>query len=152
MELLKGKENIEKAKSLEVAEEAREESWKYPSFVGELFTGKVRWDLIFPYPIQEESDKKVGDEFLKKLEAFFDLVFIDAHKPDYINYWEECLPKVRKSGLIVVDNVLWSGRVLNPKDESDFAIDKFNKHIINDSRVEVVMLTVRDGITLAMKL
>ncbi len=49
MELLTGKENLEKAKSLEVAEEAREESWKYPSFVGDLFTGKVHWELIFPY-------------------------------------------------------------------------------------------------------
>ena len=70
MELLTGKENLEKAKSLEVAEEAREESWKYPSFVGDLFTGKVHWELIFPYPAQEESDKKIGDEFLKKLENF----------------------------------------------------------------------------------
>ncbi len=70
MELLKGKENEQKAKSLEVAEAAREESWKYPSFVGDLFTGKVRWDLIFPFPEQEATDKKIGDEFLKKLEAF----------------------------------------------------------------------------------
>ena len=70
MELLSGKDNIEKAKSLEVAEEAREESWKYPSFVGELFTGKVHWELVFPYPAQDEADKKIGDEFLKKLETF----------------------------------------------------------------------------------
>src|SRR3989338_8730521 len=70
MELLKGKDNVEKAKSLEVAEEAREESWKYPSFVGDLFTGKVRWDLIFPYPAQDEADQKIGDDFLRKLEAF----------------------------------------------------------------------------------
>jgi hypothetical protein len=70
MELLKGKDNIEKAKSLEVAEEAREEAGRYPSFVGDLFTGRVRWDLIFPYPAQDEADKKVGDEFLAKLEPF----------------------------------------------------------------------------------
>ncbi len=56
--------------SLEVAEESREESWKHPSFVGDLFTGKVRWDLVFPYPEQEASDRKIGDEFLKKLETF----------------------------------------------------------------------------------
>src|SRR3989338_7572693 len=70
MELLKGKDNVEKAKSLEVAEEAREESWKYPSFVGDLFTGKVRWDLIFPYPAQDRDDEKIGDDFLRKLESF----------------------------------------------------------------------------------
>src|SRR3990167_5982574 len=67
MDLVKDKE---KAKSLEVAEEAREEAWKYPSFVGDLFTGKIRWDLVFPYPEQEAGDKKVGDAFLEKLEAF----------------------------------------------------------------------------------
>ena len=70
MELLKGKENIEKAKSLDVAEEAREEVWKHPSFVGRLFTGKVDWPLLFPFPEQDEADKKIGDEFLKKLEVF----------------------------------------------------------------------------------
>ena len=96
----------------------------------------------------------LGDaiESLKKLSGFFDLVFIDAHKPDYIKYWEECIPKVRQGGLLIADNVLWSGRVLNPKDESDIAIDKFNKHVAKDSRVEAVMLTVRDGLILAYKL
>lgn len=88
MELLKGKENLEKAKSLEVAEEAREETWKHPSFVGDLFMGKVRWDLIFPYPAQSEADKKIGDEFLKKLENFLkarvdaDAIDRDSQIPD----------------------------------------------------------------------
>jgi len=70
MELLKGKENAEKAKSLDVAEDAREQTWKNPSFVGELFGGKIRWDLIFPFPEQSPEDKKIGDEFVAKLEAF----------------------------------------------------------------------------------
>ncbi len=70
MELLKGKENQEKQKSLDVAEEAREQSWKHPSFVGELFTGKVNWELLFPFPDQDDTDKKIGDEFVKKLETF----------------------------------------------------------------------------------
>ncbi len=70
MDLLKGKDNIEKAKSLEVAEEAREESWKYPSFVGDMFSGRMRWDILFPYPEQGGEDKKIGDEFVAKLEAF----------------------------------------------------------------------------------
>ncbi len=70
MELLKGAENAEKAKSLEVAEEAREEVWKYPSFVAALFTGKISWDLVFPFPEQDAADKNIGDEFVKKVEAF----------------------------------------------------------------------------------
>ncbi|MBI4971581.1 MAG: acyl-CoA dehydrogenase family protein [Candidatus Omnitrophica bacterium] len=60
----------EKAKSMELAEESRELEWKYPSFVSELFSGKLRWDLIHPFPEQDPEDKKVGDEFLAKLEKF----------------------------------------------------------------------------------
>ncbi|MBI4353390.1 MAG: acyl-CoA dehydrogenase family protein [Candidatus Omnitrophica bacterium] len=59
-----------KARSLEVAEAAREEAGRYPSFVGDLFMGKVRWDLLFPFPEQDENDRKIGDEFLEKLENF----------------------------------------------------------------------------------
>lgn len=70
MELLKGKENAEKAKSLDVAEEAREESGKLPSFVGDLFMGRMRWELAFPFPEQDEADKKIGDELLLKLGSF----------------------------------------------------------------------------------
>ena len=70
MELLKGKENAEKAKSLEVAEEAREDAGKLPSFVGDLFTGRIDWEFLFPFPEQDPADKKTGDEFLKKLEVF----------------------------------------------------------------------------------
>lgn len=70
MELLKGKENAEKNKSLEVAEDAREQTWVQPSFVGELFTGKINWQLIFPFPEQDPQDKKIGDEYLAKLGDF----------------------------------------------------------------------------------
>ncbi|MCG3176745.1 MAG: putative acyl-CoA dehydrogenase FadE10 [Candidatus Omnitrophica bacterium] len=70
MELLKGKENAEKAKSLEVAEDSREEVWKHPSFVGDLFQGKVRWELISPFPAQSAEDKAIGDAFLAKLGDF----------------------------------------------------------------------------------
>jgi len=90
-------------------------------------------------------------ETLKTIEGSFDLVFIDADKENYINYWELCLPKTRRGGLLVVDNVLWSGGVLDPKDETDRAIAKFNRHVSRDKRVEVVMLPVRDGLTLAWK-
>lgn len=90
-------------------------------------------------------------ESLKSIYGLFDMVFIDADKPNYINYWELCVPKVKTSGLILADNVLWSGRVLNPKNENDIALDSFNKHVLSDNRVEVVMLTIRDGLTLAYK-
>lgn len=70
MELLQGKENAEKAKSLDVAEEARETSWDNPSFVGRLFTGRVDWNNIFPFPEQSDEDRKIGDAYLAKLGDF----------------------------------------------------------------------------------
>ena len=88
---------------------------------------------------------------LNELEGPFDLVFIDADKENYIRYWELCLKKVAQGGILVIDNVLWSGRVLKPKSETDHAIVKFNRHVLRDKRVEVVMIPIRDGITLALK-
>ena len=83
------------------------------------------------------------------LDGPFDLVFIDADKGGYIDYWEAIVPIVRKGGLIVADNVLWSGRVLDPQEPDDKALAAFNKHVAADDRVEQVMLPVRDGITVA---
>jgi len=88
---------------------------------------------------------------LANLPGPFDMVFIDADKANYRHYWDACLPKVRQGGLIVVDNVLWSGRVLAPASEDDRAIADFNDYAVKDPRVECVMLTVRDGVTLAKK-
>ncbi len=85
---------------------------------------------------------------LKTLTGPFDLVFIDADKENYIAYYERCLDLLSPRGIIVVDNVLWSGRVLDPKDESDRAIVAFNQHVKNDGRVEHALLTVRDGLML----
>ncbi len=83
------------------------------------------------------------------LDGPFDLVFIDADKGGYIDYWEAVVPIVRKDGVIVADNVLWSGRVLDPRDPDDKALASFNEHVAADGRVEQVMLPVRDGITVA---
>ena len=104
-------------------------------------------------PHGKKIELKLGPalETLKTIEGLFDLVFIDADKMNYINYWELCLPKIRRGGLLVIDNVLWSGSVLNPEDETERAIDEFNKHVCTDKRVEVVMLPIRDGVTLAWK-
>ena len=88
---------------------------------------------------------------LKKLSGSFDMVFIDADKENYLNYYEVLLPIIRPGGLIVVDNVLWSGRVLDPKEPSDYAIHSFNQRVMHDHRVENVMLTIRDGVSLLRK-
>jgi predicted O-methyltransferase YrrM len=85
-------------------------------------------------------------ESLKTLSGPFDFAFIDADKENYWNYYEAIFPMIVPGGLIVVDNVLWSGRVLNPVDASDKAIHQFNERVVQDVRVEPVMLTVRDGI------
>jgi caffeoyl-CoA O-methyltransferase len=88
-------------------------------------------------------------EELQALEGPFDMVFIDADKESYVDYYEQVLPKISEKGFIVADNVLWSGRVLDPDgDESTQAIKAFNDHVAADERVEYLMLTVRDGMTL----
>jgi caffeoyl-CoA O-methyltransferase len=84
-------------------------------------------------------------------ERLFDLVFIDADKENYIAYYERTLPLLRPGGLLVADNVLWSGNVLDPRQESDHAIVAFNQRVQNDDRVDNVLLTVRDGVMLARK-
>lgn len=90
-------------------------------------------------------------ETLRSLTGPFDMVFIDADKENYLNYYEAVLPLLRDGGLVVVDNVLWSGRVLDPRDETDKAIHRFNEAVMADGRVEPVMLTVRDGVYLIRK-
>jgi caffeoyl-CoA O-methyltransferase len=88
-------------------------------------------------------------ETIARLEGAFDLVFIDADKVNYVNYYEAVLPRLSERGLIVADNTLWSGRVLDPDDdEGTQAIVAFNEHVANDDRVVCVQLTVRDGVTL----
>ena len=88
---------------------------------------------------------------IKTLPAPLDLVFIDADKVNYSNYYETCFPLVKPGGLIVGDNVLWSGKVIDPKDDDTRSIVAFNRLVRSDSRVENVCLTVRDGIMLAWK-
>ncbi len=89
-------------------------------------------------------------ETIASLDGPFDLVFIDADKAGYVHYFEAVLPKLSTHGLIVVDNTLWSGRVLDDDDESadTRALASFNEYLVSDPRIVCVMLTVRDGITL----
>ncbi len=90
---------------------------------------------------------------LKTLRGPFDFVFIDADKTNYANYYEAALPLLAPNGVIAVDNVLWSGRVLDPKaaDENGNAIVEFNRRVQQDARVTNVILTVRDGVMLVRK-
>jgi caffeoyl-CoA O-methyltransferase len=105
----------------------------------------------------EDGDKieiRLGPalETLRELEGPFDLVFIDADKPNYVNYYEAALLLLADDGLLIADNVLWSGRVVEEDgDESTRAIKAFNEHVRADMRVRSVMLTVRDGMTLVQK-
>jgi caffeoyl-CoA O-methyltransferase len=90
-------------------------------------------------------------ETIARLDGGFDFVFIDADKVNYRNYYEAVLPRLVERGLIVVDNTLWSGRVLDGSgDESEdtSALREFNEHVRRDPRVTAVLLTVRDGVTL----
>jgi len=99
-----------------------------------------------------ETLRKLETEIAGGIRPLYDLAFIDADKSGYETYYEACLKLVRKGGAILVDNVLWSGNVLNPVDESDHYIHNFNQKIASDSRVEKVMLPLRDGITMMVKL
>jgi predicted O-methyltransferase YrrM len=91
-----------------------------------------------------------GLESIADLEGEFDLIFIDADKPNYLNYYEATLPKLAPRGLMILDNTLWSGRVADPdeNDDNTRAIREVNDRILDDSRVNNVLLTVRDGMNL----
>ncbi|XP_048419519.1 catechol O-methyltransferase domain-containing protein 1 [Stegostoma tigrinum] len=94
------------------------------------------------------------DELLEagKVESF-DFAFIDADKLNYGVYYEKCLQLIRKGGIIAIDNVLWGGSVLNPGNDADtLSIVKLNEKIYRDSRVNMSMLTLGDGVTLVFKL
>jgi caffeoyl-CoA O-methyltransferase len=101
--------------------------------------------------VLDRIDYRVGPalDTLAGLDGPWDLAFIDADKPNYVNYYEAVLPKLADDGFIVADNVLWSGRVVEDDgEESTRAITAFNDHVAADDRVERLMLTVRDGMTL----
>ena len=91
-------------------------------------------------------------DIIPTLELKFDLVFIDADKENYLNYFELILPKMNKGGIILSDNVLWSGKVLEPlqkNDSSTKVLLEYNELLKNDTRVETVLLPIRDGLTVS---
>lgn len=105
--------------------------------------------------VRDRIDYRLGPglETIDSLDGPFDLVFIDADKPNYVNYYDAVLPKLADDGFIIADNVLWSGRVAESsnEDENTLAIRGFNDYVMADERVECVMLTVRDGMLLIRK-
>lgn len=90
-------------------------------------------------------------ETIRTLKGSFDFVFIDADKQNYTAYYDAVVPLLSPRGLIVIDNVLWSGKVLAPKEDTDRAIVSMNDHVAKDPRVEKVLLTVRDGMMLVRR-
>jgi caffeoyl-CoA O-methyltransferase len=86
-------------------------------------------------------------------DADIDLVFIDADKPGYISYWDELVPRVRQGGVLLADNVLWSGDIVDDSvdDPNAVALRAFNDRVAADDRVEVVVLPAFDGLTIARK-
>ena len=98
----------------------------------------------------------VGDarNIIKSINEKFDLVFLDADKENYMEYYELLIEKVKKGGLIIADNVLWTGKVVEPEKDDDeltqYLID-FNKMINEDDRVENIILPLRDGLNVILK-
>lgn len=104
------------------------------------------------YVDQIEFHLGAAAEIIPALPETFDLVFIDADKPNYSNYYDLVFDKVRPGGFIIADNVLWSGKVLNAdKDEDTQSLHDFNEMVLADDRVSNVLLPIRDGLMVVSK-
>jgi caffeoyl-CoA O-methyltransferase len=104
--------------------------------------------------VAERIEYRLGPalDALPSLDGPFDLIFVDADKVNYLNYYEALLPKLAPNGLMIFDNTLWSGRVVEEDgDESTRAIQQLNERVRRDERVECVLLTVRDGMLLVRR-
>lgn len=95
-----------------------------------------------------------ANKIIPVINTLWDMVFIDADKTSYIDYYELILPFVKQNGIIIADNVLFHGQVLEPtiNGKNAKAVNAFNEHVKNDTRVQQVLLTVRDGLMLIRKL
>lgn len=103
----------------------------------------------------EQIDYRIGDalDLIPALNEPWDLVFIDADKKNYLNYYDLVVDRVRSGGLILADNVLWSGKVIDEKaqDKETVLLRQYNERINRDERVENILLPIRDGIMVARK-
>jgi len=106
-------------------------------------------------PWRDRIEIRIGPalDTVAALDGPFDVVFIDADKTNYRNYYDAVLPKLSERGVIAIDNVLWGGAVLDPSDTSadTRALADLNDFLASDDRVDVVMLTVRDGVSLVRR-
>ncbi|MBX3291688.1 MAG: class I SAM-dependent methyltransferase [Acidobacteria bacterium] len=117
-------------------------------------TNRVAKSFIGRTEHADRIDLRIGNalEVIPTLDETFDLVYIDADKPNYSNYYNLVFDRVRPGGFIIADNVLWSGRVLDDeKDEDTQALHDYNKMVLADGRVENVLLPIRDGLMVARK-
>ncbi len=118
----------------------------------ELFDFQRKYFDRSPWGAQIHQHLGQGLDIIPTLDKTFDLVFIDADKENYPNYYELIVPKMRKGGIILSDNVLWSGKVLEevkPNDKSTLTLLEYNKRLARDPRVETVLLPIRDGLTVS---
>jgi predicted O-methyltransferase YrrM len=127
---------------------------------GEIHTIDIKEELVDfqrkhfkKSPWNSQIKQHLGEalDIIPNINATFDLVFIDADKENYLQYYEMIVPKMNRGGLILSDNVLWSGKVLQPLQEGDKSTEvllAYNKKLANDPRVESILLPIRDGITL----
>ena len=93
-------------------------------------------------------------EILPKLKGKYDLIFLDADKKNYLNYLKFIIPLLRKNGVLISDNVLWSGKVIEADNNEDLetqVLKKFNQRLSNNKNMETVLLPIRDGISLSIK-
>ncbi|MAJ50958.1 MAG: methyltransferase [Flammeovirgaceae bacterium] len=106
-------------------------------------------------PFKHQIISKTGDalKIIPKLKAYWDLVFIDADKENYLNYYEMVLPKLNPRSFIIVDNVLWDGKVTdeNKTDKKTKSMKLFNNFVHRDARVDNLLLPIRDGIMILRK-
>jgi len=105
--------------------------------------------------VEDKVESIIGDalQILPTRKETWDMVYIDANKQEYIDYFNLVIDHVRPGGLIITDNVLWSGKVVTDRNDVDAnVIHRYNEMIANDPRVKVLMLTIRDGLSIARKL
>jgi len=128
---------------------------------GSLHTIDIKEELVdfqrkyfdqSPWGAQITQHLGEGIAIIPNLDVKFDLVFIDADKENYINYYNLILPKMNKGGIILSDNVLWSGKVVQPVHHNDISTKvllEYNKLLKEDPRTETVLLPIRDGLTVS---
>jgi caffeoyl-CoA O-methyltransferase len=128
---------------------------------GKIHTIEINEELKdFQNHFFRQSDKKnqhVGNAMyiIEQINEEFDIVFLDADKSNYVNYMNLIVPRLKKGGVLISDNVLWSGKVLQKPEKNDLdtkALQKFNTTLKNHSELETILLPIRDGLSLSRKL